>query len=46
MAGEEVWLAVGAVYHAAFQCVSGDWLFSGQIQARHCASIAQEEWLR
>jgi len=38
-------MAVGTTYHETFQCVFGDWLFSSQIQARHCPSAAQEEWL-
>jgi len=42
MAGEAVWLSTVTVHRAALQRVFDDWLFSGQIQARHCPPTAQE----
>jgi len=42
MAGEAVWLSTVATHCAALQRVFDDWLFSGQIQARHHPPTAQE----
>jgi len=42
MAGEAVWLSTVTVHRTALQRVFDDWLFFGQIQARHCPPTAQE----
>jgi len=42
MAGEKVWPSTVTVHRAALQRIFDNWLFSGQIQARHRPSSAKE----